>query len=92
MLCGVISRFDSHKRNISCIFELRREIFQYKQGNNSIFDHYTSLKELWDELSSYTIHPNCTCGTLNNIHINYATYHLMQFLNGLDESFAQVRS
>ena len=72
---------------------MRKEIFQHKQGNDSISDHnYATLKALWDELSSYTTLPHYTCGAVNDLHINYTTDCLMEFFNDLDESYAQVRS
>ncbi|XP_024195778.1 uncharacterized protein LOC112198922 [Rosa chinensis] len=70
--------------NAPLIFQVQRDIYLIKQGQSSIAAYYTKLKGLWDELASYnTI--TCTCRAQND------RSKLMQFLMGLNESYAATR-
>ncbi|KAL5568470.1 hypothetical protein UlMin_025045 [Ulmus minor] len=42
------------------IFQLRRELMNHVQDQNSISVYFTKLKSIWEELSNYR--PNCTYG------------------------------
>ncbi|KAM1677882.1 hypothetical protein ACFXTI_038146 [Malus domestica] len=67
------------------IFHLNREIATISQGSSSVSAYFTRLKGLWDELASYSDACSCSCGTKHD------RQHLMQFLMGLNDSFAAVR-
>ena len=71
--------------NAPHIFQVQREIYKIEQGQMSIAAYYTKLKALWDELSSYNTVENCTCGAQND------RTKLIQFLMGLNESYAGTR-
>ena len=70
--------------NAPRIFQVQRDIYRIEQGQSSIAAYYTKLKGLWDELSSYNT-VTCTCGAQND------RSKLMQFLMGLNESYAATR-
>lgn len=80
---------DLHERfsqsNAPRIFHLNREIATISQGSSSVSTYFTRLKGLWDELASYSDACSCSCGTKHD------RQQLMQFLMGLNESFAAVR-
>lgn len=70
--------------NAPRIFQVQRDIYRIEQGQSSIAAYYTKLKGLWDELASYNM-VTCTCGAPND------RSKLMQFLMGLNESYAATR-
>ena len=70
--------------NAPRIFQVQRDIYRIEQGQLSIAAYYTKLKGLWDELASYNT-TTCTCGAQNDHN------KLMQFLMGLNESYATTR-
>ncbi|XP_043720920.1 uncharacterized protein LOC122668419 [Telopea speciosissima] len=74
------------------IFEIRRSISNLYQGLDSIFAYYTKLKGLCDEFSSYRALPTCTCGSATTIRGFYDSDLLMDFLQGLHDSYSVVRS
>ncbi|KAL4354578.1 hypothetical protein GQ457_06G014030 [Hibiscus cannabinus] len=76
------------------LFQLKKRICDLVQGSLSIGVYYTQLKILWDELIS--VKPSCTClqcncGGLQKIMDDQQRELVMQFLMGLNESFAVVR-
>ncbi|XP_070675698.1 uncharacterized protein [Malus domestica] len=60
------------------------------QEQQSISAYYTKLKALWDELSSYHEPSTCTCGGLKTVNDQDEKERVMQFLMGLNESYAVV--
>ncbi|XP_068309809.1 uncharacterized protein [Pyrus communis] len=48
------------------IFEIQRDIARLTQNQMSVSDYYSQLKGLWDELSSYDSHKNCSCGIMED--------------------------
>ncbi|CAJ2652643.1 unnamed protein product [Trifolium pratense] len=86
----LLTRFN--QKNAPRIFEIRRAISNLSQGTSSIAAYYTQLKAYRDELDSYRTVPTCVCGVIPNFNDTYATEHLMDFLQGLNDSFASVRS
>jgi hypothetical protein len=77
---------------------LRSSINNLKQGSRSVLDYYTEMKTLWEELNSHRPMPQCTC-----IHqciceaVRSARYfrledQVIQFLTGLNEQFAVVKT
>ena len=42
------------------IFQLRRDLINHTQNQNSVGMYFTKLKALWEELSNFR--PNCSCG------------------------------
>ncbi|XP_020276643.1 uncharacterized protein LOC109850963 [Asparagus officinalis] len=59
----------------------------------SVMAYYTKLKGMWDELSSYSKIPTCTCGAAQEFIKEREEEKLHQFLMGLDDAvFRTVRS
>ncbi|GJV14982.1 cysteine-rich receptor-like protein kinase 8 [Tanacetum coccineum] len=84
------SQLDGHM-----IYQLSNDIAQLKQSNSSVEVFYQRMKEYWDEIdaleSPYMCICNCTCenGRLNGAR--ESRKRLIQFLMGLDKSFANLR-
>ncbi|KAF7115429.1 hypothetical protein RHSIM_RhsimUnG0055800 [Rhododendron simsii] len=77
--------------NDSRIYQIKQEIGEHRQGQQSISVYYTKLKALWDELSSYHQMVICTCGGLENLNKRDEKEKVMQFLMGLNENYGPVR-
>ncbi|XP_073045359.1 uncharacterized protein [Primulina eburnea] len=76
------------------IFELRRDLFNHTQAQNSVAAYFTKLKTLWDELSNFR--PTCTCGKcscggVQSLESFHHQEHIMMFLLGLNDSFSHIR-
>ncbi|KAL5544288.1 hypothetical protein UlMin_008072 [Ulmus minor] len=76
------------------IFQLRRELMNHVQDQNSVSVYFTKLKSIWEELSNYR--PNCTCGKctcggVKQLISHYQMEYIMSFLMGLHDSFSQIR-
>ncbi|XP_043703795.1 uncharacterized protein LOC122653903 [Telopea speciosissima] len=80
------------QQNAPRIFEIRRFIYNHSQGTDSISAYYTALKAYRDELSSYRTLPTCTCGAMTSLNGFIETDALIDFLQGLNDSFSAVRS
>ncbi|KAM2356612.1 hypothetical protein ACFX1X_005690 [Malus domestica] len=77
--------------NVSRIFQIKREIIEHRQRQQSISVYYTKLKGLWDELASYNTIPACTCGMMKTVNEKEQQEQVIQFLIGLNDSFSTVR-
>ncbi|XP_070050762.1 uncharacterized protein [Nicotiana tomentosiformis] len=82
-------RFD--KRNISRIYNLLQEIAALKQGLSHISTYYSKLKDLWDEYDVMAPTPLCPCPESKVFLEHIQQQCLVQFLSGLNESFAQAK-
>ncbi|XP_077237088.1 uncharacterized protein LOC143878727 [Tasmannia lanceolata] len=78
--------------NAAKIFQLRRTLINLQQNQLSVLSYFNRLKALWDELSSYTTLPTCSCGAMKLIADLHQQERLMQFLTGLNDSFAAMRT
>ncbi|XP_050289694.1 retrovirus-related Pol polyprotein from transposon RE1 [Quercus robur] len=78
------------------VFELRRMVSTLSLDNLSVSSYYTRFKVIWDELVNYKPIPSCsygicTCGSMA-ARVKYQEEECtMNFLMGLNESFATVR-
>jgi hypothetical protein len=73
------------------IFQIQKSISDLRQENLSVSNYFTILKGLWDELLNYRPLPPCTCGTMK-VHNEYQQQeYVMQFLMGLNESYAHAK-
>ena len=66
------------------------------QDNLSVSSYYTKFKVIWDELVNYKPIPSCSCGICTcgsmTARVEYQEEECtMNFLMGLNESFATVR-
>ena len=78
------------------VFELRRMVSTFSQDNLSLSSYYTRFKVIWDELVNYKPIPSCSCGICTcgsmGARIEYQEGECtLNFLIGLNESFATVR-
>ena len=84
--------------NRSRKYQLNKEIYETKQSSKSVTDYYTELKILWEELENMTSLPPITTTNaeitafLTALNQQKDEQKLFQFLNGLDESYSQLRS
>ncbi|XP_073138349.1 uncharacterized protein [Henckelia pumila] len=78
--------------NAPRIYQFKKFLSGLHQGSMDISAYYTKLKTLWDELKDYQPTSTCQCGSMRE----WMTYHnqdcVMQFLMGLNDSYAQVRA
>ncbi|RVW84809.1 Retrovirus-related Pol polyprotein from transposon RE1 [Vitis vinifera] len=77
--------------NDSRIYQIKRDIVEHRQGQQSISVYYTKLKAFWDELSSYHEVLSCSCGGLEKLKERDEKERVMQFLMGLNDSYAAIR-
>lgn len=55
------------QQNAPRIYEVKQNIVNLLQGNDSVGTYYSKLKALFDELLNYESIPNCTCGGLKAV-------------------------
>ncbi|KAM6551340.1 hypothetical protein CsatB_001148 [Cannabis sativa] len=84
-----------HQENGPHIFNLRKNLMNLRQENQTISMYYTRLKTIWEELSNYR--PNftcngCTCGGVKRLQEHHHMVYIMSFLMGLLDHFSQIRS
>ncbi|XP_043694044.1 uncharacterized protein LOC122644717 [Telopea speciosissima] len=80
------------RSNASRIFHLKRSIATIQQGTDTLSAYFTKLKVLWDELCSYIPVPTCSCGAQVALHSTVQQERVYQFLMGLSDSYAALRS
>ncbi|XP_038977321.1 uncharacterized protein LOC120107875 [Phoenix dactylifera] len=73
------------------IFQLKKALAGLQQEHDLVGIYYGKLKTLWDELSMYDPMPECGCRKLKILFDRYQRYCVIQFLMGLNDSFANVR-
>ena len=61
------------QKNGPRIFQLRRELMNLRQDQNSISIYFTKLKTIWEELSNYR--PNCSCGKCSCEGVKHLNEH-----------------
>ena len=70
------------------IAELQDEIYGMSQNNCTVFEFYTALKTMWEELDNYRPFPVCTWDAKKYHQQDF----IIHFLKGLDDRFSVVRS
>ncbi|RVW50165.1 Retrovirus-related Pol polyprotein from transposon RE1 [Vitis vinifera] len=61
-------------------------------GSADVNTYYTRLKSLWDEVREFKAIPVCNCGGMRVYVEDQQQESVMQFLLGLNESFAPIRA
>lgn len=89
---GPISKNNMIRLMVHGFFSLHREIGRLTQAHNTVSSYYCRLKQLWDEYSSLVVLPSCECDTARQYITHDQQQRLLQFLMGLNESYAQIRS
>ncbi|CAH9146114.1 unnamed protein product [Cuscuta epithymum] len=78
-------------------YELRCSLGAVRQDNQSVSAYFSRLRKIWDEMASITKAPTCDCGKctcnlvkrMNEIRDRE---HLYDFLMGLDDYYASLKS
>ncbi|XP_060972309.1 uncharacterized protein LOC133038236 [Cannabis sativa] len=84
-----------HQRNGPHIYNLRKDLMNLRQDNQSVSMYFTRLKTIWEQLSNYrpTCTCNgCTCGGVKKLQEHYHMEYIMSFLMGLSDFYSQVKS
>nr|GME09251.1 Retrovirus-related Pol polyprotein from transposon TNT 1-94 [Ipomoea batatas] len=74
------------------IYDIEKRIATSYQNDASIADYHNQLSALWDELNMLDPPPKCSCAARHTYIAQIECRRLMQFLMGLRETFAQLRS
>ncbi|XP_075475432.1 uncharacterized protein LOC142506154 [Primulina tabacum] len=78
--------------NAPRIFQIKKLLNGLQQGSMEISTYYTRMRTLWDELKEFQPISVCQCGAMKD-WVNYHNQECsMQFLMGLNESYAQNRA
>ncbi|XP_023920081.1 uncharacterized protein LOC112031589 [Quercus suber] len=77
--------------------ELQKQISIVMQGDSTVTTYFTGLQASWDQLLNFRPLPccscgKCTCGVNDKITTLQHQDSLMQFLNGLNDVYSQVRT
>lgn len=80
-------------KNRPRIFQLWLELSNLVQDQQLVTTYFAKLKTLWNELASHC--PSCSCGKcscegVKDLNDHFQTEHVMTFLMGLNDSFAQI--
>lgn len=79
------------RSNGSKAYKLQRVIIHYKQGNQSVLIYFNNLTALWNELDLLLPPMDCVCRAKWAYSVREEQQRLVQFLEGLDNYFEQVR-
>ena len=79
------------------ISQLQKQISAIMQGDATVITFFTDLQTSWDQLLNLRPLPCCSCGKCicgvnDKITLFHHQDYLMQFLNGLNEVYSQVRT
>ncbi|XP_057996477.1 uncharacterized protein LOC131175821 [Hevea brasiliensis] len=78
--------------NTPCVYQLKMDIVNTQQKDQTVAVYYTRLKGLWDEQNSYSSVPICTSGAAKELTNEKEKENVHQFLMGLNEKYSIVRS
>lgn len=79
-------------------YKLNKDLFSVKQNSSSVYDYFTTLNVIWEELDSMNLLPTIVSVTdevkafLTAVEKQKGESKLFQFLNGLDEAYGPMRS
>ncbi|XP_039071462.1 uncharacterized protein LOC120218595 [Hibiscus syriacus] len=76
------------------LFQLKKRLCEFMQDQMSVSHYYTQLKNVWDELFSIRQLCSClqcTCGVVQRMIAEQQQEEVIQFLMGLNESYAHIR-
>ncbi|KAL5557346.1 hypothetical protein UlMin_039582 [Ulmus minor] len=81
-----------HQINGPRVFQIKQLLNVLYQGADDVNGYFTKLKTLWDELKDFRPIPSCNCGGMKALMDYQQQEYVLQFLMGLNESFAQIRA
>ncbi|XP_035838302.1 uncharacterized protein LOC118485898 [Helianthus annuus] len=71
-------------------YQLQKSICEISQGSSDIATYFTKIESIWDEISSLSEVPACSCGAYVVIAKKEEEQKLIQFLMGLNSSYDNV--
>lgn len=78
------------------LYHLQKELSDLVQGSSDVAGYFTRIKGLWDELDALTTTIQCscacTCGGKAKMVKSFQDERLIQFLMGLNDGYAAVKS
>ncbi|XP_060974307.1 retrovirus-related Pol polyprotein from transposon RE2 [Cannabis sativa] len=82
------------QKNRAHIYNLRKDLMNLRQENQTVSIYFTKLKTVWEQLSNFR--PNCSCngcscGGVKKLHEYHNMEYIMSFLMGISDLYAQVR-
>ncbi|XP_019229937.1 PREDICTED: uncharacterized protein LOC109210912 [Nicotiana attenuata] len=103
LLSGIVYKSSAHKVwtdlkdkydkvDGSRIFFLHKEIATLSQGISSVSTYFSRLTDLWEEYDALMPCPGCDCPESKSYSEHFEYQKLLQFLMGLNETYAQARS
>ena len=85
----VNDRFSQSNR--TGIFELKKALLDLTQRSLSVTQYFTKLKIIWEELNTYKALVNCSCGGGKPLQDYLQQEHVMVFIMGLNDVYANIR-
>ncbi|XP_016460909.1 uncharacterized protein LOC107784312 [Nicotiana tabacum] len=81
------------RSNGAKLYHLQKELLGLAQGNCDIAGYFTKIKRLWDELDALNviICCSCVCERKAKLTKSLEDQRLIQFLMGLNDTYAQAR-
>ncbi|KAL5540363.1 hypothetical protein UlMin_043038 [Ulmus minor] len=73
------------------IFQIKKQLSALNQGSLDVNSYFTKLQVVWDELREFQPVPVCHCGGLRICTDYQHREYVLQFLMGLNDSYAQIR-
>ncbi|GJT06568.1 putative RNA-directed DNA polymerase, partial [Tanacetum coccineum] len=80
------------KQDGSVIFNMHYKIHSLSQSGSSLSEYYHKFNALWRQYDSLVNLPDCVCENSDKLKEHNQLIKLMQFLMGLDEVYAPIRS
>ena len=80
------------KQDASIIFNMHYKIHSFTQSGISLSEYYHKFNALWRQYDSLVSLPECVCEGSTKLKEHNKLIKLMQFLMGLDEIYAPIRS
>ncbi|GJW46116.1 ribonuclease H-like domain-containing protein [Tanacetum coccineum] len=80
------------KQDASVIFNMHYKIYSLTQSGSPLSEYYHKFNALWRQYDSLVNLPDCICENSDKLKEHNQLLKLMQFLMGLDEIYAPIRS
>ncbi|GJZ46008.1 putative RNA-directed DNA polymerase [Tanacetum coccineum] len=80
------------KSDGSVIFNMHYKIHSFTQSGMPLAEYYHKFNSQWRQYDSLVSLPECSCDTADKLKSHNQLIRLMQFLMGLDDVYASVRS
>lgn len=81
------------RKNGPRIFQLKRDLMNFAQDQDTVSIYFTKLKTIWEELANYRpacTCGKCTCGGVKELDKHYQMEYIISFLMELRYSFSQI--